>query len=222
VKTVRNFLQAVLAGIASLAMSVLPVAFIHRGFSHLLIHWQEIAFFVTVSLLGLLSTMLGFALISGNKETVRQRKLVWFSIVFFLLYVASAALCEKLKVGIFAANYTRTFGVVLVIAGSLLRLTAVAYLRRLHSGFVTIQSQHRLITGGPYKLIRHPSYLGALIFLIGIPLTFGAWFPLLAIPGVMVGLKWRINDEEALLNEHFGSEYQQYQEKTWRLLPYIY
>jgi protein-S-isoprenylcysteine O-methyltransferase Ste14 len=45
---------------------------------------------------------------------------------------------------------------------------------------------------------------------------------MLAFPLYVIGTLWRITDEERLLAETFGEEYEQYQARTWRLLPFIY
>lgn len=76
----------------------------------------------------------------------------------------------------------------------------------------------KLVTWGPYRYVRHPSYLGYFLMFIGF---FCLWpnlftlFPWLAIPGY-----YRVTfDEEKLLTQRFGKEYMEYQEKAGRLVP---
>jgi len=85
-----------------------------------------------------------------------------------------------------------------------------------------VQHEHDLITSGCYRWVRHPIYSGSLLALAGAFLVFRSQVVLLALPVYMVGTLWRIADEERLLAEAFGQEYERYQARTWRLLPFIY
>jgi protein-S-isoprenylcysteine O-methyltransferase Ste14 len=106
--------------------------------------------------------------------------------------------------------------------GGVLRLAPVFVLGRGFSGLVAIQEGHRLVTGGIYGVIRHPSYLGLLISVLGWNLAFrasvGVVIALMTLPVVIA----RIGAEERLLNETFGAEYDAYRARTWRLMPYVY
>lgn len=77
---------------------------------------------------------------------------------------------------------------------------------------------HKLVTWGPYRYVRHPAYLAYFILFIGLPLTLLnliAIIPLIAVPGYI-----RIaNIEEALLTKRFGNEYQRYQQATGKFFP---
>lgn len=80
---------------------------------------------------------------------------------------------------------------------------------------------HKLITTGPYRYIRHPSYLGFFLMFIGLPLLLSNPFsliPLIAIPGYYRATA----HEERLLTERFGNEYQEYQKKTGRFFPKLH
>lgn len=85
---------------------------------------------------------------------------------------------------------------------------------------VAVYENHRLITSGAYKYIRHPIYLGVLLSYIAIPMIFnswGAWLIMLftAVPALI----YRINVEEGMLIRHFGASYQDYMMKTKKLIP---
>ena len=77
---------------------------------------------------------------------------------------------------------------------------------------------HKLVTGGPYRYVRHPSYLAYLILFTGLflmLLNLIAAIPFVAVPGYI-----KIVDiEEKLLTERFGEEYLQYQQTTGRFFP---
>jgi protein-S-isoprenylcysteine O-methyltransferase Ste14 len=95
-------------------------------------------------------------------------------------------------------------------------------LDRQFSTDVTIQDGHRLITGRPYRYIRHPRYLGIIVFLAGISLVFRSWFALCLTAEVLLVLIWCIHDEEKLMHQEFRDEWEQHREKTFSLFPFIY
>jgi protein-S-isoprenylcysteine O-methyltransferase Ste14 len=112
---------------------------------------------------------------------------------------------------------------VLVFAGGLLVLWAMAS-NRFFIGMVRIQEErgHIVIKSGPYQYIRHPGYLGSIVFLLFTPLTLGSWWAL--IPAVLtccvVILRTHLEDN-TLKNELVG--YREYsQEVRFRLLPAIW
>lgn len=185
-------------------------------------HWQQTFFFYVAVVGGFTSGFSGFTLCAGERDLARQRIVVTGGAAFVFLYVACTALCARLNLGLAESEAFRGAGVIVIVAGSVLRIWAIATLGRLHSALVAIQPEHKLVRHGPYRYIRHPSYLGLTVFLAGIPMVFAAWFPLLAIPGCIVALRWRIMDEEAFLISEFGHEYESYKKGTWCMIPFIY
>jgi protein-S-isoprenylcysteine O-methyltransferase Ste14 len=101
-------------------------------------------------------------------------------------------------------------------------LEPVFVLGRRFSPLVVIQVGHELETGDLYRVIRHPSYLGLLIAVLGWGLDFrsgiGVLVALLPMPPVVA----RMNSEEALLESEFGQRYADYRRRTWLLLPFLY
>lgn len=85
------------------------------------------------------------------------------------------------------------------------------------------RSDHRLITSGPYAYVRHPIYLGMLLFLLGLAVAFGHWISLvLAIPTFLMGTRIRTKIEERLLDEGFGDEFRDYRRSTPALFPKVF
>jgi protein-S-isoprenylcysteine O-methyltransferase Ste14 len=78
------------------------------------------------------------------------------------------------------------------------------------------------VTTGLYSTIRHPSYLGLLVMALGWSLGFRSLAGVLLTLLMLFPLIARIRSEEALLEEHFGSEYAAYRARTYRLIPGIY
>jgi protein-S-isoprenylcysteine O-methyltransferase Ste14 len=90
------------------------------------------------------------------------------------------------------------------------------------SAIIEVTKGQPVISTGPYRLVRHPMYSGALVMCLGIPLALGsAWGLLLCLPLAAV-LVWRLVEEEKYLAEHLPG-YAEYQTKTrYRLVPGIY
>jgi protein-S-isoprenylcysteine O-methyltransferase Ste14 len=86
---------------------------------------------------------------------------------------------------------------------------------------VQTREQHELITGGPYRWVRHPLYTVGTSFFVSLSLLAANWFMGLASLSVLVMLLIRLPKEEEKLIEHFGDEYRAYIERTGRLLPHI-
>src|SRR5262249_3595578 len=87
---------------------------------------------------------------------------------------------------------------------------------------VQIAEGQTVISTGPYALVRHPMYAGALVMLIGIPLALGCWWGLFALLFILPVLIWRLLDEERFLRQTLAG-YADYQAKVKsRLLPFIW
>ena len=124
---------------------------------------------------------------------------------------------------VFLPLWASAAGLFALAGGILFRWYAISYLGRYFTVRVTIQEQQTLIQTGPYRWLRHPSYTGALAALAGVGLTSGSWpvfFVLTCLP--LVGLLRRIRVEETVLSAHFGSAYESYRSRTWRLIPWVY
>jgi protein-S-isoprenylcysteine O-methyltransferase Ste14 len=87
---------------------------------------------------------------------------------------------------------------------------------------IQIAEGQTVISTGPYALVRHPMYAGALVMLVGIPLALGSWCGLLVLLLLLPVLIWRLLDEERFLRQNLPG-YQEYQMKVkYRLLPFIW
>lgn len=114
-------------------------------------------------------------------------------------------------------------GLVLLVAGIMLRSTAIAQLGRFHSPNVAILADHQLIESGLYRYVRHPSYLGALIAFLGFSLGLGNWLSIVVINGILpLVYLYRIHEEDAALLSAFGESYRAYCQRTKRLIPWLY
>jgi protein-S-isoprenylcysteine O-methyltransferase Ste14 len=159
----------------------------------------------------------------AQKTVGRQRLAVLLLQIVPLAMVAVAPWGDRRGVGVLDDVIgVRSAGLVLYACGFLLMHWAEAHLGRLFSVQVELQEGHRLVTDGPYRLVRHPRYVGVLLFLPGIALVFRSWLALALGAPVLLVLLWRIADEETLMREEFGVEWDTYARRTARLLPRIW
>ncbi len=113
-------------------------------------------------------------------------------------------------------------GIAAMVLGIAVRQWAIATLGAFFSAHVRALEQHRIVRSGPYRLVRHPSYSGAMLILVGIGfavLSWGAVLVLLAFASVAYG--YRIRVEEAFLVRELGPEYAAYMRETKRLIPFL-
>jgi protein-S-isoprenylcysteine O-methyltransferase Ste14 len=90
------------------------------------------------------------------------------------------------------------------------------------SATVELALDQRVISTGPYALVRHPMYAGGLVMLLGIPIALGSWWGLLVIVAMIPALIWRLIDEERFLARNLPG-YAEYQRKLrYRLIPMIW
>jgi len=114
-------------------------------------------------------------------------------------------------------------GIGLIWAGIALRLWAVMTLGKFFRTTVFLHEEHRLITSGPYRVLRHPSYTGSLISFIGIGVALGNWLSVAILVGCLLLIyAIRITVEERALAEHFGEEFAAHKRRTWAIIPFIW
>jgi protein-S-isoprenylcysteine O-methyltransferase Ste14 len=114
-------------------------------------------------------------------------------------------------------------GVVLMVAGIAIRQWAVALLGKFFTTDVRVHSDQPVIEAGPYRLLRHPSYTGLLLTLLGIGLALGNWASLAALVVLpTAGLVVRIRVEERALLDGIGEPYRRFAESRARLIPGVW
>lgn len=114
-------------------------------------------------------------------------------------------------------------GLGLALGGTALRAWAVTTLGRWFSLTIQVVPGQEVVDRGPYRLLRHPSYAGGELALLGVGLAAGNWLspPLLLIPW-LVAHAYRIRVEERALLTTLGEPYRAYMARTWRLVPFLW
>ena len=114
-------------------------------------------------------------------------------------------------------------GLVLFISGEGLRVWARATLGRYFTYTVQTSEDQPVITTGPYRAVRHPSYTGLTLMAMGIGAVYQNWFGLVAMTVLtLVGLINRIRVEETALLADLGSRYREYATGRQRLVPHVW
>jgi len=112
---------------------------------------------------------------------------------------------------------------VFLLGGLVLRWTAILTLGRHFTVQVAIRRDHELVERGVYRVLRHPSYTGALVAFLGLGIYFANWLSLAAlILPITSAVLYRIGTEEKALRQAFGPSWESYRSRTKRLIPGIY
>jgi protein-S-isoprenylcysteine O-methyltransferase Ste14 len=117
----------------------------------------------------------------------------------------------------------RMAGVLVMWLGLALRVWAIATLGSAFRTTVEVEPGQTVVSSGPYRWVRHPSYAGLLLIVAGFGAALGNWLSLtvcvvLPLPAIL----WRIHIEEAELNHVFGEAYRTYQSDRARLIPRLW
>jgi protein-S-isoprenylcysteine O-methyltransferase Ste14 len=135
-----------------------------------------------------------------------------------------AALLQRANVAAYPLS-PLVFAVALALmwTGIVLRQWCFITLGRYFTFTVMTSRDQRVVTGGPYAFLRHPSYAALLLILTGIGLTYGSWLSLAALivlPGI--GFVLRIRVEEAALARELGPAYTDFARTRKRIIPFVW
>jgi protein-S-isoprenylcysteine O-methyltransferase Ste14 len=114
-------------------------------------------------------------------------------------------------------------GFVILLAGLVLRGWSIKTLGAYFTGAVKVSTDQPVITAGPYRLLRHPSYAGLLLIMTGFGLVSANWVGLAGMVLLtLAGLLWRIHAEERALLTTLGDPYRAYAARHKRLVPLVW
>jgi protein-S-isoprenylcysteine O-methyltransferase Ste14 len=159
---------------------------------------------------------------AGNSKDSGSLKVIlagmWIALLaaYALAFVRAWAFPQRWQLPLFVV------GVLLIVLGSLLRRYCFRTLGEYFTGDVKARSDQPVITAGPYRWVRHPSYTAGMMMFIGIGLALGSWasFALLTIATIAT-YGYRVAVEERVLLETIGEPYGNYMKERKRFIPYI-
>jgi protein-S-isoprenylcysteine O-methyltransferase Ste14 len=192
------------------------------GFSAFFSHAPLVVIVLATLVMAIASLFTEVNLSSGEREDRANRWVLPAFGVIGLLSGYLPAYTDRIDFWTFGDEGVRWLGALLFIIGGTLRLWPVFVLGKRFSGLVAIQPGHTLVTHGIYRTLRNPSYLGLMITAVGWALAFRSGVGLLLAAVTLIPLIARIHSEEALLRTQFGSEYEAYCARSWRLIPGVY
>jgi protein-S-isoprenylcysteine O-methyltransferase Ste14 len=214
----RIAVVTVLSLLAYLGLAILGAGGAGRFFSYP----PLIAISIVTIALGIASLFSEGHIGSGVREDRSNRWVVAALGALGIIDAYLPAYTDRMDFLTFGGEGVRWAGFLLYTAGGVLRIAPVFVLGRRFSGLVAIQPEHRLVTGGLYGVIRHPSYLGLFVLALGWGLAFRSGVGVAIAVLMLIVVFARIESEERLLSETFGAEYDAYRKRTWRLVPYLY
>lgn len=162
----------------------------------------------------------------GKGKTTSDKGTRYFNFIAVTVGIIAAAISNGVQKFIFPGGKTPAvfyIGITIILLGMILRYWAVATLGTFFRTTIETDQEQKVVSSGPYRLIRHPSYCGLLLICLGFGIAVQNWLSLLAavlLP--LIALLYRIHVEERVLVSSLGSAYVEYQNKTKRLIPWIW
>lgn len=116
-----------------------------------------------------------------------------------------------------------SIGVGIFVVGVLFRWISIFQLKKGFTVNVSIGINHHLKKDGLYTLVRHPSYLGLVLIILGLSIATNSLVSILVMNmPILFAIFYRILIEEKMLTKEFGEAYVKYCEQTKRIFPLIY
>ena len=159
-----------------------------------------------------------------RREPARSRLVHLFfgALVVILLFDKKLSLGFMERPFVPKAAIFSDLGLAFTITGIAFAIWARVFLGGNWSGAVTVKKDHELVRAGPYALVRHPIYTGALLGLLGTAIAFRGTRGLLALGVAILALWMKSRREELFMMEQFGAEYAQYKQEVKGLIPFVW
>ena len=146
--------------------------------------------------------------------------LAFHALAFAVMYFGIGAAVIRGRVPIWFAGQ-RVAGALVISGGAALVVSALLCFRSWRFS-ATVDKDHELATSGPFRMVRHPIYMGLNLLALGTAL----WVPTAIVWAgfvlMVIGSDLRARTEETLLNDAFGPSYREYCARTKRFIPGIY
>lgn len=158
---------------------------------------------------------------SKIRDKGTETQIIW-SVFITQLFIVLEAAYLRFPGSVTWDIFTGT-SLLVMILGLAIRTWAIYTLGNYFTMHLSIQKEHKIIRQGPYKYVRHPSYVGAFFTFLGTAVFMHAWFSLI-LAAIVLPVVWlrRIHYEEKLLLDELGEEYKSYCKSVKRAIPYIW
>ncbi len=162
----------------------------------------------------------------GKGKTSSDKGTRAFNFIAISIGILAAAVLNRVQEFDFPGGKTPAIffiGLAIMLLGMGLRYWAVATLGAFFRTTIETEQGQRVISTGPYQLIRHPSYCGWLLICLGYGVAVQNWLSVMAaILLPLIALIYRIQTEERVLVSSLGPAYIEYQKKTRKLIPWLW
>ncbi|CAN5664720.1 hypothetical protein BH11BAC1_BH11BAC1_00120 [soil metagenome] len=186
----------------------------------LLVNWRVI-FLATICTI-LFATQPRLSIAEAKEKKSTDRNTIWLILIGsgvgqITSLIEWAYFSDKIIIG------WTIIGASLLIVGTFFRLYAIHVLGKYFSSTVQIKEEHKVISIGPYKYLRHPSYTGAYIAMVGSAVFLHSIIGILIFGiGMLFVYRLRINTEEETLTNQFKQEYLNYSKHTYKMFPLVW
>ncbi len=166
-----------------------------------------------------------FIIKKAGTRTVKSREdkgtyyLIHLTVLFSLIISFNLGFNEITLLPIISSY----IGILFIVGGIFLREYSIVTLGKYFSFKISVVKDQKIITKGPYHFIRHPSYSGGILAILGIAIALRSMIAIVVVTllcSITYGL--RIRFEERIMLAEFGEDYLIYKRKTKRVIPFIY
>jgi protein-S-isoprenylcysteine O-methyltransferase Ste14 len=143
-------------------------------------------------------------------------------LTFFVVFIASF-IFNFFRIGTFNNPLVSTIGISIMCIGLCIRAWSMKTLNKYYTRVLTTTTTQQIIKKGPYKIIRHPGYLGTILVWSAAGLAMQNLIVFIIATGMLfIAYIYRINNEEKMLAARFGEKFKEYKKYTWRILPPVW
>lgn len=194
-----------------------PLLFTNTGYA--IVFWIVYAIWLVPELVGtFIQRARGNAIVQdrGSQGLVIAAVVVGVSLNFSLPGLIPAATITWNRPLLFS------IGIAFMLLGVALRWYAIWVLGAYFTRDVAVRPDQQVVQAGPYRFIRHPSYSGSLLTIVGLGLAMTNWASLAAITIIaLAGYLYRVSVEEKVLRQGLGQPYEEYMRHTRRFIPFV-
>jgi protein-S-isoprenylcysteine O-methyltransferase Ste14 len=168
----------------------------------------------------------GFRQRSSVTGATAQDRGSYFAVVFSMYAGLFIAFLAAIRVPTATITWQRgtvfALGIALMLLGIALRWWAIRTLGQFFTRDVATRGDQVVVENGPYRLIRHPSYSGTLLTVLGVGVALTNWVSIIVAVGCsLAGHLYRVRIEEAALRKALGKPYEDYVRRTRRFIPFV-
>jgi protein-S-isoprenylcysteine O-methyltransferase Ste14 len=159
-----------------------------------------------------------------GKHDLGSTHLLSLAIPITCLVLLFAPVLNHLQLGrVTSGSRLGWIGIIMMLGGLTLRAWAHKTLGAFYTRTLRVIENQHIVVQGPYRIIRHPGYLGMILMFVGAGVATLNWMATaIAAVVLLAAYIYRIRSEEAMLITELGHQYKVYKARTSRLIPFVY